>query len=251
MKMKKIALVTGATSGIGEAITRSLAVDHSLIICGRRQERLTSLKTELSQSTDVLTLQFDVAIKEEVTQAITSLPEEWKNIQVLVNNAGNAHGRDPIHKGDLADWDAMIDSNLKGLLYVTRAISPTMVANQSGDIINIGSIAGKEVYPEGNVYCASKFAVDAVTKGIRIDLNPYGIRVIAIHPGLVETEFSKVRFKGDEEKSNQVYAGITPLFAKDIADTVKFVIDRPPHVTLADITILPTAQATATIINRN
>lgn len=248
--MKKIAFITGATSGIGEAIARILATDYSLIICGRRVDRLEKLATELSAPTDVHTLSFDVSDSEAVNAAISSLPKEWQDIQVLVNNAGNAHGRAPIHEGDLADWDAMIDGNLKGLLYVTRAISPRMVEKKSGDIINIGSIAGKEVYPDGNVYCASKFGVDAATKGIRMDLNPYGIRVIGIHPGLVETEFSIVRFKGDEDKSENVYKGITPLYAKDIAEAVQFVLDRPPHVTIADMTIFPTAQASSTIVNR-
>jgi NADP-dependent 3-hydroxy acid dehydrogenase YdfG len=171
-------------------------------------------------------------------------------VEVLINNAGNAHGRSSIHTGDLEDWDAMIDGNLKGLLYMTRSISPGMVLRKSGSIVNIGSIAGKEVYPDGNVYCASKFGVDAATNGMRMDLNPYGIRVVGIHPGLVETEFSMVRFKGDEQISNKVYQGFHPLQAVDIAETVQFVLSRPPHVVLADITILPTAQASATIVNR-
>ncbi|MEO9965403.1 MAG: SDR family NAD(P)-dependent oxidoreductase [Reichenbachiella sp.] len=248
--MKKIAFVTGATSGIGEAIAKILAKDYSLIICGRRKEKLEKLAAELNSSTEVHTLSFDVSNATEVAESINSLPAEWQAISVLVNNAGNAHGRAPIHKGDLADWDAMIDSNLKGLLYVTRAISPGMVERKSGDIINIGSIAGKEVYPEGNVYCASKFGVDAATNGMRMDLNPYGIRVMGIHPGLVETEFSMVRFKGDESKSNDVYKGMTPLYALDIAEIVKFALERPAHVTMADITIFPTAQASSTIVNR-
>lgn len=242
--------MTGATSGIGEAIARALASEYALIICGRRVERLEKLAGELSSKTDVYTLSFDVSDSLAVNAAVNSLPAEWQDIQVLVNNAGNAHGRAPIHEGNLADWDAMIDSNLKGLLYVTRAISPRMVANKSGDIINIGSIAGKEVYPDGNVYCASKFGVDAATNGMRMDLNPYGIRVTGIHPGLVETEFSNVRFKGDEAKSEGVYKGMIPLYAEDIAETVKFVVGRPSHVTIADITIFPTAQASSTIVNR-
>lgn len=248
--MKKIAFVTGATSGIGEAIAKILAADYALIICGRRVERLENLANELRAQTDVHTLSFDVSDSSAVNTAIDSLPVGWQDIQVLVNNAGNAHGRAPIHEGDLKDWDAMIDGNLKGLLYVTRAISPRMVKKQSGDIINIGSIAGKEVYPDGNVYCASKFGVDAATNGMRLDLNPYGIRVIGIHPGLVETEFSMVRFKGDEDKSENVYKGITPLYANDIAEAVKFVVSRPSHVTIADMTIFPTAQASSTIVNR-
>ncbi|SMD36101.1 NADP-dependent 3-hydroxy acid dehydrogenase YdfG [Reichenbachiella faecimaris] len=248
--MKKIAFITGATSGIGEAIAKMLASDYALIICGRRVERLEKLADALRAKTDVYALTFDVSDSKTVNTAIDSLPSQWQDIQILVNNAGNAHGRAPIHEGDLADWDAMIDSNLKGLLYVTRAITPGMVKKKSGDIINIGSIAGKEVYPDGNVYCASKFGVDAAIKGMRIDLNPYGIRVVGIHPGLVETEFSVVRFKGDKDKSESVYKGITPLYANDIAETVKFVVDRPPHVTIADITIFPTAQASSTIVNR-
>ncbi|WP_422360443.1 SDR family NAD(P)-dependent oxidoreductase [Reichenbachiella sp.] len=248
--MKKIVFVTGATSGIGEAIARILAPSHALVICGRRVDRLEKLAAELSAQTDVQTLSFDVSDADAVNAALDSLPSEWKNIEVLVNNAGNAHGRAPIHEGDLADWDAMIDGNLKGLLYVTRAISPGMVERKSGDIINVGSIAGKEVYPDGNVYCASKFGVDAATNGMRMDLNPYGIRVVGIHPGLVETEFSMVRFKGDEDKSEGVYKGMTPLYAEDIAETVKFVVERPPHVTIADMTIFPTAQASSTIVNR-
>lgn len=248
--MKKIAFVTGATSGIGEAIARALAPQYALIICGRRVERLEKLAVALKDQTEVQTLSFDVSDATAVNAAIDSLPIEWKNIQVLVNNAGNAHGRAPIHEGNLADWDAMIDGNLKGLLYVTRAISPGMAERKSGDIINIGSIAGKEVYPDGNVYCASKFGVDAATNGMRMDLNPYGIRVVGIHPGLVETEFSMVRFKGDEDKSEGVYKGMTPLYAEDIAEAVKFVVERPPHVTIADMTIFPTAQASSTIVNR-
>ncbi|WP_420582653.1 SDR family NAD(P)-dependent oxidoreductase [Reichenbachiella sp.] len=248
--MKKIAFVTGATSGIGEAIARILAPNYALIICGRRVDRLNKLAEELKGQTDVHILSFDVSDADAVNDAIDSLPSEWKDIEVLINNAGNAHGRAPIHEGDLADWDAMIDGNLKGLLYVTRAISPGMVKRKSGDIINIGSIAGKEVYPDGNVYCASKFGVDAATNGMRLDLNPYGIRVVGIHPGLVETEFSMVRFKGDEDKSESVYQGMTPLYAGDIAEAVKFVVERPPHVTIADMTIFPTAQASSTIVNR-
>lgn len=248
--MDKIALVTGATSGIGEAIARELADNHALIICGRRMEKLEALRNELADRTDVHVLQFDVRDKVSVMRAVESLPDTWSHIDVLVNSAGNAHGRDPLHSGNTDDWDAMIDSNLKGLLYVSRAITPQMVSRKSGHIINIGSIAGKEVYPNGNVYCASKFGVDAITQGLRLDLNPYDIRVTGVNPGLVETEFSKVRFKGDEEESDKVYAGIEALSAKDIAEVVKFAVDRPKHVVLADITVLATAQANATIVNR-
>lgn len=247
--MKKVALITGATSGIGEAIAKELAENYRLIICGRRQEKLDALKAELN--TDSISLQFDVRNNESVKKAIESLNESWRVIDVLVNNAGNAHGMGPIHKGNTEDWDAMIDSNLKGLLYVTRAVTPQMVERKSGHVINISSIAGKEVYPNGNVYCASKFGVDAVTQGLRMEMNPYGVKVTAINPGLVETEFSKVRFKGDEERANNVYKGIDALSAKDVAEVVKFAVDRPPHVVLGDVTILAKAQANATIVNRS
>ncbi len=248
--MKQIALVTGATSGIGKAIARELAPDYSLIICGRRQDRLTSLTAELSSLTEVTSLSFDVRDNQQVKQAIESLPDIWQAIDVLVNNAGNAHGLSPIHEGNVEDWDAMIDSNLKGLLYVTRAITPGMVDRQSGHIVNISSIAGKEVYHNGNVYCGSKFGVDAVSKGMRLDLNPYNIKVTTINPGLVETEFSEVRFKGDKDRAKKVYQGFDPLQANDIAEVVKFTLDRPSHVLLSDITILAGAQATATLVNR-
>ena len=248
--MKKIALITGATSGIGMAIAQELAENFSLIICGRRQERLDQLKQTIESITDVVNLCFDVRSNDQIVSAINSLPAEWKTIDILINNAGNAHGLSPIHEGSLEDWDAMIDSNLKGLLYVTRAISPGMVERKSGQIINISSIAGKEVYANGNVYCASKYGVDAATQGMRIDLNPYNIRVTSINPGLVNTEFSSVRFKGDQEKADKVYAGMKPLVAKDIAEIVRFVVERPAHVVLTDVTVLPTAQATATTVNR-
>ncbi|MDQ2656341.1 MAG: SDR family NAD(P)-dependent oxidoreductase, partial [Bacteroidota bacterium] len=197
---QRIALITGATSGIGEATARLLAKNNfNLIICGRRKDRLEKMRGELSALTNVMTLSFDVRDYNAVQSSLQSLSGDWKNIDVLVNNAGNAHGLDPIQRGNVADWDAMIDINVKGLLYVSREIIPGMTERKSGHIINIGSIAGKEVYPNGNVYCASKFAVDAISQGMRIDLNPFGIKVTSIHPGLVETEFSLVRFKGDEE----------------------------------------------------
>jgi NADP-dependent 3-hydroxy acid dehydrogenase YdfG len=249
--MKKIALITGATAGIGEATAKRLAANYALIICGRRQERLDKLKAELSSQTNVYSLSFDVRDKVGVFSAIESLPEEWRAIDVLVNNAGNAHGLSPIHEGSLDDWDAMIDINAKGLLYVSKAVLSGMVERKSGFVVNIGSIAGKEVYPNGNVYCASKFAVDAITQGMRLDMNPYGIRVCSINPGLVETEFSLVRFKGDEEKAKKVYATITALTGDDVADAVDYVISRPPHVMVADLTLLPTDQASATVVNRS
>jgi len=248
---KKIVLITGATSGIGEATARLLAKNnYRLILCGRREERLAKLKEELSSATEVITRAFDVRNRDEVNNALENVPSEWKNVDVLINNAGNAHGFDPIHTGNVDDWDAMIDINVKGLLYVSRKVIPWMTARGNGHIINIGSIAGKEVYPKGNVYCASKFAVDALTQGIRMDLNTYGIKVTGIHPGLVETEFSLVRFKGDEDRASSVYKGIVALKASDIADLIHYVLAAPAHVVLADITVFPTAQASATLVNR-
>lgn len=246
---KPIALITGATSGIGEATARILAKNHKLILCGRREERLNQLKAELD--TEIVLLKFDVREKDAVFEAIGSLPAEWTEIDVLVNNAGNAHGMDFIHEGDPEDWDAMIDINVKGLLYVSKAVMPQMVERKRGHIINISSIAGFEVYPKGNVYCASKHAVDALTKGMRQDLNPFGIKVTSIDPGLVETEFSEVRFKGDKERAKNVYKGFTPLTATDVAETIEFVVNRPPHVLIGDVVLLATAQANSTIVNKN
>jgi NADP-dependent 3-hydroxy acid dehydrogenase YdfG len=248
----KIALVTGATSGIGKAAAITLAkLGYDLIATGRRGNRLEELKSELPSGIEFLPLIFDVRDREAVLQILDNLPEKWKAIDVLINNAGNAHGIDPVQSANLDDWDAMIDINVKGLLYVSRAIIPGMTERKSGMIINIGSIAGKEVYPNGSVYCGSKHAVDAITKGMRMDLNSFGIRVVAIHPGLVETEFSLVRFKGDENRSQKVYQGFEPLVAQDIADVIEFVVTRPLHVTIADLVILPTAQASATVIHKN
>ena len=250
--MSKIALVTGATSGIGKATAQILARNnYKIILCGRREDRLLELKNELSEFTDVHTLSFDVRDKKAVFKSVDSLPKTFSRIDVLINNAGNAHGLDSIQNGDLDDWDAMIDINVKGLLYVSKAIIPKMIAQKSGHIINIGSIAGKEVYANGNVYCASKHAVDALNQAMRIDLNPFGIRVGGIHPGAVETEFSEVRFKGNSERAANVYNGFEPLRAEDIADIIHFVISRPYHVNIADLLVLPTAQASATIINRS
>jgi 3-hydroxy acid dehydrogenase / malonic semialdehyde reductase len=248
----RIAFITGATSGIGEATARLLA-DHSfeLILCGRREDRLLSLSRELGAKTNVTTLQFDVRDRGNVTKAIQSLPSRWKQIDVLINNAGNAHGLDPIQTGNVDDWDAMIDINVKGLLYVSREVIPLMIERKTGHIINLGSIAGKEVYPQGNVYCASKFAVDALTRGMRMDLNAHGIKVTSINPGLVETEFALVRFKGDSNRASSVYQGMEPLSGKDIADVILYTLQAPAHVVLADITVFPTAQASSTVVKRD
>ncbi|WP_375584868.1 SDR family NAD(P)-dependent oxidoreductase [Cyclobacterium xiamenense] len=248
---KKIVCITGATSGIGRACARYLAEEGFAIIgCGRRRERLEALKAELPEGTPYHFLVFDVRDREAVAEAIDSLPAEWQSIYVLINNAGNAHGLDPIQEGSLDDWDAMMDINVKGLLYVSKKILPGMVARKAGQVINIGSTAGKEVYPKGNVYCGSKHAVDAITKGMRLDLNPYGIKVMAINPGLVDTEFSLVRFKGDDERAAGVYRGFDPLQAEDVADLVRYAVTRPPHVVLADVIILPTAQASTTLLHK-
>jgi len=248
---QKTAFITGATSGIGKATAQLFAKNNiRLILCGRRSERLVQLKEELSKLTDVITLQFDVRKKDEVFNAIGSLPKEFQEIDILINNAGNAHGLSTIQEGSTDDWDAMIDINVKGLLYVSKAILPKMVERNSGFVVNIGSIAGKEVYPNGNVYCASKYAVNALNKGMRIDLNKHNIRVAAIHPGAVETEFSEVRFKGDTDKAKNVYKGFKALQAEDIADIIYFVVTRPYHVNIEDLVVYPTAQASATILNK-
>jgi len=248
---QKTAFITGATSGIGKATAQLLAKNEfQLILCGRRNERLKQIKEELSKITKVITLQFDVSNRTAVFNAIESLPSEFKQIDILINNAGNAHGLSSIQDGNIDDWDAMLDINVKGLLYVSKAILPQMVKRNSGFVVNIGSIAGKEVYPNGNVYCASKHAVNALNKAMRIDLNKHNIRVSAIHPGAVETEFSQVRFKGDVDKAKNVYSGYDALKAKDIADIIHFVITRPSHVNIEDLVVYPTSQASATIINK-
>lgn len=250
MKNKTV-LITGATSGIGMATAKLLAKNGlKTIICGRREERLKDLAKELSEFTDVHTLSFDVRNKEEVFAAIKSLPKEFSEIDILINNAGNAHGLDTIEEGNSEDWDAMFDINVKGLLYVTKTVLPAMIERKSGHIINIGSTAGKEVYPKGNVYCASKHAVDALNQGMRMDLNGKGIKVGAINPGLVETEFSEVRFKGDAERASKVYQGFTPLKPEDIADIIWFAVTRPPHVNIADLTVMCLDQASSTIVNK-
>ena len=253
MKRKeKTALITGATSGIGRATARLFADNGiRLVLCGRRQDRLEELQQELSAKTEVFGLLFDVRDREKVQASIKTLPAGFSKIDILVNNAGNAHGLDPIQEGNPDDWDAMLDINVKGLLNVTRAVLPGMLDRRSGHIINIGSTAGKEVYPKGNVYCASKYAVDAINQGMRIDLNGKGIRVGAINPGLVETEFSEVRFKGDTERASKVYQGYTPLKPEDIADIIYFVISRPYHVNIADLTVMSLDQASSTIVNKH
>lgn len=249
--MGKTALITGATSGIGQAIAECFAAHGiHLVICGRRQERLDALKTTLGKQTKVHALNFDVRDRQQVFDRITSLPSDFADIDILVNNAGNAHGLEFIDEGSMDDWDAMLDINVKGLLYVSKAVIPKMVKKKEGHIINIGSTAGKEVYPKGNVYCASKHAVDAINQGMRIDLNAHGIRVGAINPGLVETEFSAVRFKGDTARASKVYKGFQPLVAKDVAEIVHFVVTRPSHVNIADLVVMCTAQASSTIVNK-
>jgi len=247
----KTAFITGATSGIGKATAEIFAKQNiQLILCGRRKDRLISLKTELEKFTKVAILNFDVSNKEEVFKVVQSLPKEFQKIDILINNAGNAHGLSTIQDGSIDDWDAMIDINVKGLLYVSKAILPQMVERNEGFIVNIGSIAGKEVYPNGNVYCASKHAVNALNKAMRLDLNKHNIRVSAIHPGAVETEFSEVRFKGDKEKAKSVYKGFKALQAEDIADIIYFVVTRPYHVNIEDLVVYPTAQASATVLKK-
>jgi len=249
--MKKTVCITGSTSGIGRATAELLAQKgYRLILCGRRAERLKELEEDLGSQTEVHTLVFDVREAEAVNRSLSGISERFRPIDILINNAGNAHGLDTIDTGSLEDWDAMIDGNVKGLLYVTRALIEDLKQSPSGQIINIGSIAGKEVYPRGNVYCASKFAVDALTQGMRIDLNEAGIRVGAINPGMVHTEFSEVRFKGNKERAEQAYESYQPLMAEDIAEIIEFAISRPPHVNIADLMVLPTAQANSTTILR-
>lgn len=250
--MSPIAFITGATSGIGKATAYALAkAGYALILCGRRIERLQEIQEELSQSVPCTVLIFDVRNQQAVTQAIESLPEEWKAIDVLVNNAGNAHGFGSVGEGNMQDWDAMIDGNVKGLLYVSRAIIPLMQARKSGHIVNISSIAGKQTYPNGTVYCASKAAVEAISGGMRHDLTHQGIKITNVAPGAVETEFALVRFKGDEERASQVYDGYHPLTPEDIADAIVYAVQAPKHVTIADITILAAAQSAATTYHRN
>ncbi len=247
--MKK-ALITGASSGIGEATAELFAANgYHLVLCGRNKERLEPIKKKLSKHVDVATYYFDVRNRKEVASVMDEIVNNH-TIDILVNNAGNAHGMAPINEGSMDDWDAMIDGNVKGLLYVSKPVIAQMTARKLGQIINIGSIAGKEVYPNGNVYCASKHAVDAINNGMRLDLNPYGIRVSQISPGLVNTRFSAVRFKGNKEKAEATYKGMEPLYANDIAEVALFMVSRPAHVNISDVIVLPTAQASATIVKR-
>ncbi|AMQ00244.1 short chain dehydrogenase [Pedobacter cryoconitis] len=250
----KTALITGATSGIGKSCAHLFAQQgYQLVLVARREEKLNEVAKHLADkyAIEVKTLIADVRDNSVLKEVFESLPEDWKKIDVLINNAGLSQGLDPIQNGDTNDWDTMIDTNVKGLLYVTKIVSNWMIAAKKGHIINIGSIAGKEVYPNGNVYCATKHAVDALNKGMRLDLLPHGIKVTAINPGMVETEFSVVRFKGDEDKAKKVYEGLSPLLAQDIADAIWFAVSRPAHVNINDMLIMPTAQASATVVNRN
>jgi 3-hydroxy acid dehydrogenase / malonic semialdehyde reductase len=251
--MAKIALITGATSGIGEACAHLFAREHyNLVLTGRREDRLEKLAKKLNTkyNVEVAVAAFDVRDREQVITNLEALPAKWKKVNVLINNAGLSQGLDPIQNGSLDDWDTMIDTNVKGLLYVSKVVANWMIEHKHGHIVNIGSIAGKEVYANGNVYCATKHAVDALNKGMRIDLLPHGIKVSAIHPGAVETEFSEVRFKGDKERAKKVYEGFDPLVADDIAETIWFVVSRPAHVNINDMVVMPTAQANAGTIFR-
>lgn len=251
--MNKTALITGTTSGIGRAVADIFAENkYNLIVTGRRSERLQELKATLERQhgIEVLALCFDVRDNDEVVRNIASLPVEWRNIDVLVNNAGLAVGLNHIQDGVLDDWERMIDTNIKGLLYVTRAVSPLMVARNSGHIVNICSVAGKEVYENGNVYCATKHAVDALSKAMRIDMLGHNIKVTNICPGAVETEFSIVRFKGDTQRAAGTYKGIEPLTGRDIAECIYFAVSLPKHVCINDMMIMPTAQADSRTFNR-
>jgi 3-hydroxy acid dehydrogenase / malonic semialdehyde reductase len=252
--MPKIVLITGATSGIGKSLAHIFAKNqYHIIITGRRNQRLTELKLalETTYNTQVIALNFDVSNHSEVISHLNGLPPEWKKIDVLINNAGLSLGLTPIQDGSTQHWDTMLDTNVKGLLYVTKVVANWMIANQNGHIVNLGSIAAKEVYANGNVYCATKYAVEALNKAMRIDLLPHRIKVTGIHPGAVQTEFSEVRFLGDTQKAQQVYAGYTALQPNDIAETIWFACNTPPHVNINDIVIMPLAQASATYWNKN
>lgn len=249
--MKKTIFITGATSGIGKATAEIFAKQgHRLIICGRREAVLQELKTQLSEFTEVFSLNFDIRNRVEVESAINSLPENWKNIDILINNAGNAHGLDPISEGNIDDWDAMIDGNVKGLLYVSQPIIKLMKANNSGHIVNISSVAARQTYANGVVYCASKKAVDVISDGMRLELTEFGIKITNIQPGAVATDFSTIRFKGDVERANTVYAGYDALKAEDVADAISYCVNAPKHVMISDLTIYPSAQSEPRTIYR-
>lgn len=250
--MKALVLLTGATSGIGRATALLLArLGYRLILTGRRAERLAAVAADCGAlGVAVKTLCFDVQDAEATERALSELPEEWAAIDILINNAGLSQGLNPVHEGLLSDWDIMLDTNVKGLLTVSRWVSKGMIARGQGHILNVSSIAGKEVYANGNVYCASKHAVEAITKSMRLELNPYDIKVSSIAPGLVETEFSEVRFKGDKARAAQVYTGYQPLKADDIAEAILFMLNRPAHVNIADLTILPSAQGSSTLVKK-
>jgi NADP-dependent 3-hydroxy acid dehydrogenase YdfG len=250
---RKIALITGATAGIGYETAILLAQNnYNLILTGRRKERLEALKAKLETTygSNIFILNFDVRIRKATESALNGLPEDWKAIDVLINNAGLAAGLGPINSADVDDWETMIDTNVKGLLYTSRIVTNWMIERQTGHVINISSIAGKEVYPNGSVYCGTKHAVQAISKAMRIELMPFGIKVSTIAPGAVDTEFSLVRFRGNREKAEQVYKGFSPLLAKDVAETILFVLSRPVHVNIDDLLIMPTNQASARDFNR-
>ncbi len=252
--MNKIVLITGATSGIGKACAEKFAAaNYNLIITGRRKERLDALKAELETTHHILVypLCFDVQDKTAVFNNINSLPDEWKNIDILINNAGLALGRDHFNEADITDWETMIDTNVKGLLYVSRAVLPAMIARKQGHIINLGSVAGKDVYEKGNAYCASKFAVNALNRAMRIDLLQHNIKVTSINPGAVETEFSLVRYKGNVQQADATYTGLKPLTGSDIADVIFYCTSLPPHVCINDLTITPTQQADGIYMYKN
>jgi NADP-dependent 3-hydroxy acid dehydrogenase YdfG len=252
--MRKIALVTGATAGIGEATAILLAGNEfDLILTGRRIDRLEKIKAEIEEkySCNVLLLHFDVRNLDATKSALENLPEKWKNIDVLINNAGLAVGLNPLQEGVVDDWERMIDTNIKGLLYVSRIIAPLMITRSKGHIVNVSSIAGKETYPNGNVYCATKHAVQSITQGMRLDMVEHGIKVSSICPGAVDTEFSLVRFKGNQKQAGEVYEGFTPLYAADVAEAILFMVTRPPHVNIDDLLIMPKNQAFSRIIHKS
>lgn len=248
----KTALITGATSGIGKATAELLAKNNwRLIICGRNVEVLSQMKADLSVTTEIFTLNFDIREFSQVEKAINSIPENWKKIDVLINNAGNAHGMDSLENGNIDDWDAMMDGNVKGILYISKLLIPGMKVQKSGHIVNISSTAARQTYANGVVYCASKKAVDVISEGMRLELTEFGIKVTNLQPGLTETDFSKVRFKGDEERAKTVYQGFQALKPTDIADAISYCIHAPKHVCISDLTIYPSAQAESRTVYKN